>query len=39
MKTTTVPEIVFHTFIDNDANSAEEYKASLTRKQYMIDMR
>ena len=35
MKTT----IVFHIFIDNDASSVEKYKACLTRKQYLIDMR
>ena len=39
MKTITVPEIVFHIFIDDDADSVEKYKACLTRKQCLIDMR
>ena len=32
MKTTTVPEMGFHIFIDNDSSSAEKYKACLVRK-------
>ena len=39
MKTTTVPEMVFHIFIDNDASLIEKYNPSLMRKQYMIDIR
>ena len=37
-RTLTMPEIVFHISIDNDASSIEKYNACLT-KQYLIDMR
>ena len=37
MKTTTVPEIVFHIFIDNDTSLIEKYNPCLMRKQYMIN--
>ena len=39
MKTTTIPEIVFHTFIDNNASLIEKYNPFLLRKQYTIDMK
>ena len=41
MKTTPIPEIVFHTFIDDDTSLIEKYHACLIRlgKQYLIDMR
>ena len=38
MKTTTVPEMVFHPFIGNDVTSVEKY-ACLIGKQYLIDIR
>ena len=39
MKTTIVPEIDFHTFIDDNASLIEKYNPCLSRKQYMIDMK
>ena len=37
IKTTTVPVIIFHTFIENDASLIEKkYNLCLTRKQYLI---
>ena len=37
MKTTTVPENIFHIFIDNDTSLIEKYNTCLMRKQYLIN--
>ena len=37
MKTTTVPEIVFHIFIDNYTSLIENYNPCLMRKQYLMN--
>ena len=37
MKTTIVPDIVFHIFIDNDTSLIEKYNLCLMRKQYLIN--
>ena len=39
MKTTTIPEIVFHIFNDNDTSLIEKYNPCLMRKQYLINMK
>ena len=39
MKTTTVPEIVFHIFIANNASLIEKCSPFLLRKQYLIDVK
>ena len=39
MKTTTVPEIVFHIFIANNASLVEKYNPFLLQKQYLIDVK
>ena len=39
MKTTTVPEIVFQTFIDNGTRLIEKCNPCLMRKQYLINMK
>ena len=39
MKTTTVPELVFHTFIDNDASLIENCNSCLMRKQHLIEVK
>ena len=39
MKTTTIPEIVFHIFIANNASLIEKYNPFLLRKQYLIDVK
>ena len=39
MKTTTVPEIVFHKFIANNASLVEKCNPFLLQKQYLIDMK
>ena len=39
MKTTTVPEIVFHIFIANNVSLVEKYNPFLLRKQYLIDVK
>ena len=39
MKTTTVPEIVFHIFIANNASLIETYNPYLLRKQYLIGVK
>ena len=36
-KTTTVPEIVFIIFIDNDTSLIEKYNPYLMRKQHLIN--
>ena len=37
MKATTVPEIVFHIFIDNDTSLIKKYNPCWMRKQYLIN--
>ena len=37
MKTTTVPEIFFHTFIDNDANLTEKKNQPMFDKKTISD--
>ena len=39
MKTTAVPEIVFHIFIANNTSLIEKYNTVLLRKQYLIDVK
>ena len=39
MKTTSVPEVVFHIFIDNDTSLIEKHNPYLMRKQYLINMK
>ena len=39
MKTTTVPEIVSHTFIDNHASLIEKYYPILVRKKYLFEVK
>ena len=35
----TVPKIVFHTIIDNDASLTKIHNPCLVRKQYLSDMK
>ena len=38
MKTTTVPDIVFHIFIANNASLIEKHNPFMLRKQYLINV-